>query len=57
MDQQDLTKTSSQKETVPQFQIRTDLSAGASVESCMQDLAYWQNAYAQMCGAPVPTPY
>jgi hypothetical protein len=41
----------------PQLQVRSGISAGASVESCMQDLAYWQNSYYNKCGGAVPTPY
>lgn len=41
----------------PQFQVRSGISAGASVESCLQDLYYWQKEYYQNCGGPKPTPY
>lgn len=41
----------------PQMQVRCGLSAGASVESCLQDLYYWQNEYYQNCGGAKPTPY
>ena len=30
---------------VPQFQVRTDLRGGESVEACMNNLQYWQNEY------------
>jgi hypothetical protein len=42
---------------VPQLQVHTALNAGASVESCMQDLKYWQNEYYKKCGWAVPVPY
>jgi hypothetical protein len=59
MDQHNPILTPSQKEPVPQLQIRTDLSAGASLQSCLDNLAYWQKQYTKMCGtaAPVATPY
>lgn len=41
----------------PQFQVRSGISVGASVQSCLQDLYYWQNEYYHKCGGPKPTPY
>ena len=41
------------KKGVPQIQVRSDLNAGASLESCLQDLAYWQNQYNAKCGGPI----
>jgi hypothetical protein len=29
----------------PQFQVRTDLIAGESVEACMNNLEYWRKQY------------
>ena len=50
-------KTPSQKEQVPQLQVRSDLSAGASVQSCLDNLAYWEKQYYKMCGTAIPTLY
>ena len=41
----------------PQFQVRSGITAGASVESCLQDMYYWQNQYYQKCGGNKPTLY
>ena len=41
----------------PQFQVRTGVVAGASVEACQENLYYWQNEYYKRCGGPKPTPY
>jgi hypothetical protein len=41
----------------PQLQVRSGVTAGASVESCLQDLYYWQNEYYKKCGGTKPTPY
>ena len=41
----------------PQFKLRSGILSGASVQSCMNDLYYWQNAYYQKCGGAKPTPY
>ena len=41
----------------PQFQVRSGIIAGASVESCLQDLYYWQKEYYNKCGGTKPTPY
>jgi hypothetical protein len=57
MDQHKLLKTCSQKEPVKQIQVRSDLSAGASVQACMDNLAYWQKAYQDKCGYAAPTTY
>jgi hypothetical protein len=32
-------------EHVPQLHVRTNVRGGESVESCMQNLSYWQNEY------------
>jgi hypothetical protein len=45
------------QQRVPQIQVRVDLNAGASVEACMENLAYWQKQYQAKCGGPLPTPY
>jgi hypothetical protein len=34
---------------VPQLKIRTSLTAGGSLESCQQNLNFWQKRYSQMC--------
>ena len=41
----------------PQYQVRSGISAGASVNSCLEDLYYWQNQYYKKCGGPKPTLY
>lgn len=41
----------------PQFQVRTGVVAGASVEACQENLYYWQNEYYKRCGGQKPTPY
>ena len=41
----------------PQFQVRSGIIAGASVESCLEDMYYWQNQYYKKCGGPKPVPY
>jgi hypothetical protein len=39
-----------------QLKVRSGMTAGASVEACMENLAYWQNEYYKKCGK-VPMPY
>jgi len=34
---------------VQQLKIRSSLTAGASLENCQENLAYWQKRYNQMC--------
>ena len=41
----------------PQFQVRSGIIAGASVESCLEDMYYWQNQYYKKCGGAKPVPY
>lgn len=51
-------KEESKLQPAPQIQIRSSVKAGASVESCMQDLNYWQSNYYAKCGSGAyPTPY
>jgi len=56
-------KTTNNKGCVPQFQVRSNLAAGASVEACLNNLAYWQKEYYNKCGRnpnvspPNPMPY
>jgi hypothetical protein len=60
MDEQKAVTPNEQKtaQPAPQIQVRSNLQAGASLESCMQDLAYWQGNYYSKCGAyAYPTPY
>ncbi len=35
---------------IPQLKVRSNVSAGGSLQSCQEDLAYWQQQYAKMCG-------
>lgn len=44
-------------QSVPQVQVRSGIAAGASVESCLEDLYYWQNQYYKKCGGPKPVLY
>jgi hypothetical protein len=37
------------KQPVPQFKVRSSVSAGGSVESCMKNLDYWKKAYDARC--------
>jgi hypothetical protein len=39
----------------PQFQVRSGIVAGASVESCLDNLYYWQNEYYKKCGGKKPS--
>jgi len=59
MDKQKTEKSTEQRTVPPaaQFQVRSGILAGASVQSCMEDLYYWQNEYYKKCGGPKPTPY
>jgi len=56
MDKQKDVMSLPKKKGVPQIPVRSSLNAGASLENCLQNLAYWQNQYAAKCGG-VPTPY
>jgi hypothetical protein len=47
----------SKNQPAPQFQVRSGITAGASVESCLEDLYYWQNQYYHKCGGQKPTLY
>ena len=54
------TEKSTEQRTVqpaPQFQVRSGVIAGASVQSCLDDLYYWQKEYYNKCGGAKPTPY
>ncbi len=42
----------SHSKPVPQLKIRSSLAAGGSLDSCMQNLAYWQKRYNQQCRSP-----
>ena len=59
MDKQKIEKRTEQRtvQHAPQFQVRSGIVAGASVESCLDDLYYWQNEYYKKCGGTKPTPY
>jgi hypothetical protein len=37
------------RKPVAQLKIRTSLAAGGSLDSCLQNMDYWQKRYAQMC--------
>jgi hypothetical protein len=41
----------------PQFPVRSGIIAGASTESCLDNLYYWQKEYYNKCGGPKPTLY
>jgi hypothetical protein len=47
----------SMAQPAPQFQVRSGIIAGASTESCLEDLYYWQNQYYKKCGGAKPVPY
>ena len=49
MNQKEQTQDTRQQH-VPQLQVRLDLNAGASVEACLENLAYWQKQYQNKCG-------
>lgn len=59
MDEQKIDKSTelSTAQPAPQFQVRSGILAGASVESCLENLYYWQNEYYKKCGGTKPTPY
>ena len=59
MDEQKTEKSTEQHmvQPTPQFQVRSGITAGASVQSCLEDLYYWQNEYYKKCGGTKPTPY
>ena len=46
-----------QSAPAPQLKVRSGMSAGASVEACLDNLYYWQNEYYKKCGGAKPTPY
>lgn len=50
MDKQNQKKKTTQKDRVPQLQIRSGLSAGGDLPGCLEKLQYWRNRYQQMCG-------
>ena len=50
MKQQTSSKTPTQQAPVPQFQVRSGLVAGASLEACLQNLEHWQKEYYDKCG-------
>ena len=37
------------RKPVPQLKTRTSLAAGGSLDSCLQNMNYWQKRYTQMC--------
>jgi hypothetical protein len=41
---------------VPQFKVRTGVSAGESVEACVNNLNYWRNELYKKCGLNKPAP-
>jgi hypothetical protein len=59
MDKQKTEKSTRQQPIQPasQLQVRSGVIAGASVQSCLEDLYYWQNEYYKRCGGTKPTPY
>jgi hypothetical protein len=34
---------------IPQFRVRSNLTAGESVDACMNNVAYWQKQYVDKC--------
>jgi hypothetical protein len=59
MDEQKKEKSTEQRmvKPAPQFQVRSGVLAGASVDACLENLYYWQNEYYKKCGGAKPTPY
>jgi len=59
MDEQKIEKSTELRaaQPAPQFQVRSGILAGASVEACQENLYYWQNEYYKKCGGAKPTPY
>jgi len=52
-------KTMKNNPYTPQFRVRSTLIAGASVDACLNNVAYWQKIYTDKCkkqGVDV-TPY
>ena len=39
---------------VPQIRVRSNLSAGESVEACLNNWNYWRNLAYKTCGYPKP---
>jgi hypothetical protein len=37
------------KKLAPQLKVRSNVSAGGSVEACMKNLKYWKDAYDARC--------
>jgi hypothetical protein len=37
------------KKQAPQIKVRSNVSAGGSLENCQDNLAYWQKIYNQRC--------
>jgi len=50
MDKQNQKTNTTQRDYVPQLQVRSGLSAGGDLQGCLQKLQYWRNQYNQMCG-------
>jgi len=50
MDKQNQKTDTPKRDYVPQFQVRSDLSAGASLDACLKNLDYWHKEYNKMCG-------
>jgi hypothetical protein len=42
-------KTNKTRHHVPQFQVRSNLIAGESVEACLKNVDYWQKQYIKKC--------
>ena len=43
------------KPQVPQMRVRSDLSAGESVDACLNNLNYWRNQAYKKCGQKKPS--
>ena len=54
---QDKRSTTRTGSVTPQLQVHTGVSAGESVEACMDNLEYWRNDYYNKCGYVYPYPY
>jgi hypothetical protein len=42
------------EDKVPQMRVRSDMSAGESVEACLNNLNYWRNQAYKKCGQSKP---
>ena len=47
-------KGSKNENQVPQMRVRSNLSAGQSVEACLNNWNHWRNQAYKKCGYPKP---